>query len=155
MGAELFHCYPDGSERPIFNASKLLSGSQSRGSAGNNLCGTKFHPYLYGRKFILVTDHKPLLALFDPTKAVLELTLNRLTRWALILQQYNYTIEYRKTSEHGNADALSRLPSGEDKVFDDEEKELEFSNVCSHSYIESTNFTGSLILLQMNQRKTL
>ena len=32
---------------------------------------------------------------------------NRLARWALMLSQYEYSIEYRKSSDHGNADALS------------------------------------------------
>ena len=60
-----------------------------------------------GRTFILVRNHKPLLALFGPTKPTLALTANRLARWTLKLSQYDYTIEYRKTSEHGNADVLS------------------------------------------------
>ncbi|XP_037947639.1 uncharacterized protein K02A2.6-like [Teleopsis dalmanni] len=34
---------------------------------------------------------------------------------------YQYDVRYRKTTEHGNADALSRLPVGEDKTFDHEE----------------------------------
>lgn len=29
-------------------------------------------------------------------------------RWAVILQAYNYQVEYRPSTEHGNADALSR-----------------------------------------------
>ena len=83
----------------------------------------KFHRYLYGQKFILVTDHKPLLSVFSPTKATPALAANRLVRWALILNQYNYSIEYRNTSAHGNADVLSRLPSGPDANFDHEKKE--------------------------------
>lgn len=31
-------------------------------------------------------------------------------RWALTLAAYEYTLEYKEGSKHGNADALSRLP---------------------------------------------
>ena len=31
-------------------------------------------------------------------------------RWAVILQAYNYQVEYGSSAEHANADALSRLP---------------------------------------------
>ena len=34
----------------------------------------------------------------------------RIQRWALTLAAYNYTIKYKPGIEHGNADALSRLP---------------------------------------------
>ena len=65
----------------------------------------KFHQFLYGHTFILVTDHKPLNALFGPPKATLSLAANRLAQWALMLSQYNYLIEYQTMSDHGNADA--------------------------------------------------
>uniref|UniRef100_H3AIK2 ribonuclease H n=1 Tax=Latimeria chalumnae TaxID=7897 RepID=H3AIK2_LATCH len=63
---------------------------------------TKLHEYLYGRKFILVTDHKPLLKILGPKSGVSVLAAARLQKWSLILAAYQY--------EHGNADALSRLP---------------------------------------------
>ena len=34
----------------------------------------------------------------------------RLQRWALLLSTYDYNIHFKPTQEHGNADALSRLP---------------------------------------------
>ena len=40
-----------------------------------------------------------------------------------MLSQYDYSIEYRKSTDHGNADALNRLPAGEDPLFDKEEEE--------------------------------
>ena len=44
--------------------------------------------FLYSRKFILVTDHKPLRSRFGPHKATPALAANRLARWALMLNQY-------------------------------------------------------------------
>ncbi len=36
----------------------------------------RFHKYLYGRKFTIVTDHKPLLSLFNELKAVPQMSLS-------------------------------------------------------------------------------
>ena len=71
---------------------------------------TKFHKFLYGRKFTLVTDHKPLLTLLGPKSQISPLAAARLQRWALILTAYNYDIQFRPSDKHGNADGLSRLP---------------------------------------------
>jgi len=137
LGVVLFHRYQDGSERPIANVSKTLTETQRHYSQiqkealaivfGLN----KFHQFLYGRKFILVTDHKPLLALFGPSKATPALAANRLTQWALMLSQYDYSIEYRRTSKHGNVNALSRLPVGPDNKFDSEEEVAHVDTVCT------------------------
>ena len=78
-----------------------------------------------------MTDHRPLIALFGPTKATPALAANRLARWALMLSQYDYSIEYRRTADHGNADALSRLPAGPDATFDSEESEADIDTVCT------------------------
>ena len=129
IGVVLFHRYPDGRERPISNVSKTLTPTQRRYSQIHKealavIFGLKkFHQFLYGRKFILVTDHKPLLSLFNPSSGTPAMAANRLARWALMLSQYDYSIEYRKSTDHGNADALSRLPAGEDPLFDQEEEE--------------------------------
>lgn len=49
--------------------------------------------------------------------------MKKLQRWALFLSDYNYTLHYRSTGQHGNADALSRLPAGPDVEFDAGEEE--------------------------------
>nr|KAG5696101.1 hypothetical protein BaRGS_020502 [Batillaria attramentaria] len=137
IGAVLFHRYPDGSERPIANVSKTLHSCRKKLQPNPQealaiIYGLrKFYQYLYGRQFILVTDHKPLTALFGPKKGTPLLAANRLARWALWLNQFDYTIEYRKTADHGNADALSRLPSGDDIDFDREESGEDTDMVCA------------------------
>ena len=84
LGVVLFHRYQDGSERPIANTSKTLTETQHHYSEIQKealaivFALNKFHQFLYGRKFILVTDHKPLLALFGPSKATPALAANRL-----------------------------------------------------------------------------
>ena len=142
IGAVLVHRYPDGSERPIANMSKTLTAaernySQIHKEALSIIFGLKkFYQYLYGRPFILVTDHKPLTALFGPKNGTPLLKADRLARWALWLNQFDYTIEYRKTADHGNADALCRLPSGDDINFNMEEsgEDMDMVSASSGSY---------------------
>jgi hypothetical protein len=69
-----------------------------------------FISYLYGRKFTMVTDHKPLTSILGPKKGVSSVAAARLQRWSLLLSAYHYDLEFRSTTAHGNADALSRLP---------------------------------------------
>ena len=69
--------------------------------------------------------------MFEPGKATPSLAANRLPRWALMLSQFDYNIKYRRTANHGNADALSRLPASEDSKFDEEESEDDVQMVCT------------------------
>ncbi len=71
---------------------------------------SKFYMYLYARKFILCTDHKPLLKIFAPDSVTPVLAAARLQRWSLLLASYHYKIRYKSSTEIANADALSRLP---------------------------------------------
>ncbi|VVC26736.1 Integrase, catalytic core,Macro domain,Retropepsins,Zinc finger, CCHC-type,Ribonuclease H- [Cinara cedri] len=64
----------------------------------------QFRPYLFGRRFTVVTDHKPLTWLFnvkDPGA--------RLMRWRLQLGEHDYEITYKPGTSNSNADALSRI----------------------------------------------
>ena len=63
----------------------------------------KFRYYLYGKKFILETDHRPLVYL-ETFKG----NNGRLMRWALALQPYNFQIVYISGTENHGADLLSR-----------------------------------------------
>jgi hypothetical protein len=96
----LSHILPDGSERPISYASKSLSTSEKNYSqldkeALSIIFGVKrFHSYLYGRKFTLITDHKPLLAILGQKKGISPLAAARMQRWALIFAAYSYELEF-------------------------------------------------------------
>ena len=70
----------------------------------------KHHQYLYGRRFEVKTDHKPLAHIFSESKATPTMASGRIQRWALTLGAYSYTIQYWKGDENSNTDALSRLP---------------------------------------------
>ena len=70
----------------------------------------KFHTYIYGREFTLVTDHQPLTTIFGPKRGIPTLAAARMQRWALLLSAYTYNIQYRATKAHANADGLSRVP---------------------------------------------
>ena len=65
----------------------------------------KFQPYLFGRKFTVITDHSSLKWLMNVKDAT-----GRLARWPLLLQQHNFDIIHRPGREHSNADSLSRRP---------------------------------------------
>ena len=58
----------------------------------------------------MVTDRKPLVTIFGAKQGILPIAAARLQRWAIILSGYRYNIEFKRTQDHGNVDALSRLP---------------------------------------------
>ena len=63
-----------------------------------------FRPYLYGKQFLVKSDHRPLVYLFS-----MKNPSSKLTRMRLDLEEYDFEIEYIKGEENVLADALSRL----------------------------------------------
>ena len=64
----------------------------------------KLRPFLFGSKFTVFTDHKPLRTLFTS-----EMKNARIQRWAIMLSEYGCNIEYKKGKENIPADMLSRI----------------------------------------------
>ena len=78
------------------------------------ICAVKrFYKYIYGRKFKIMTDHKPLIGLFGQNKVIPHMASSRMQRWCLSLSAYDYVLEFRAGILNGNADGLSRLPLGD------------------------------------------
>ena len=117
IGSVLSHRYPDGSERPIAFASRVLSSAERNYSQLDKeglalIYGVKkFHKYLFGRKFEILTDHKPLLGLLSENQLIPAVASARVTRWALMLSAYNYHLMYRPGKKIAPADFASRFPS--------------------------------------------
>jgi transposase InsO family protein len=72
----------------------------------------KLRVYLLGKPFTLVTDHSAIKPILKTSKE--DTLTSRLTRWALLAQEFDFDVVYRKGILHGNVDMLSRLPLSED-----------------------------------------
>jgi hypothetical protein len=99
-----------GKDLPIAYASKNLNSAEKNYSTSEKellaiIWGiSHFRPYLYGRRFKIASDHKPLTWIMnvkDPG--------TRLLRWRIKLEEYDYRIIYKKGALNTNADALSRI----------------------------------------------
>ena len=106
----------DGTERPVAFASRFLAPAEKKYSQLDKeglavVYGVKkFHQYLFGHQFEIVSDHKSLQHLFSESRSIPAMASARIQRWALTLSAYSYTISYKPGSSNANADVLSRLP---------------------------------------------
>jgi len=99
-----------GKDLPVAFASRSFNKAERNYSTAERelaaiLWGIKyFRPYLYGKNFKVVSDHKPLkwiINVKDPG--------SRLMRWRLQLAEYDFEIIYKPGKQNSNADALSRV----------------------------------------------
>lgn len=109
LGAVLMQRY-EGTLHPIAYASRKLVPREVCYSTIERECLAlvwgvqKFNMYLYGRPFVVQTDHQPLRYIQQAKQ------LNsRVLRWSLLLQEYQFTVEHIKGSENVGADYLSRV----------------------------------------------
>jgi transposase InsO family protein len=88
----------------------------------------KLRIYLYGTKFTVITDHHPLCWL-NKHKSENE----RLYRWSLVLQEYEFDIVHKSGSCHLDADCLSRSVSPDNLTEDISYDENDEDNIPAHN----------------------
>lgn len=134
----------DGRERPVAFVSRTLSSAEKNYSQIHRealaiiYCMRKFHQYIYGRRFVLRTDHKPFVSIFGPNTGIPVMTASRMQWWAIILSAYSYDIEYVRTDVN-SADGLSRLPLSHKKPVLQEIPEQTYLHFAQEAFLLDFN----------------
>ena len=111
IGAVLAQVDSQGQERVISYTSRTLDDHEKNYSAMEKealaviFATNHFRVYLFGRQFHLVTDNRALTWLHSQS---LE-PKDRITRWVMDLQEFDFIVSHRPGKENLNADTLSRL----------------------------------------------
>ncbi len=130
------------SSRSLTETEKRYSQLEKEALAIRWAC-ERCYVYLIGSNFIVETDHKPLVPLFNNPNSRPPL---RIERWLLYLQQFQFTLRYCPGSENA-ADYLSRhaIP-----VASDQEKDSKRRNDIVHQIIVNT-IPKSITLEEMQE----
>lgn len=100
----------DGYDLPVSYASRSLTkGETNKSTIEKELAAihfgiTHFRPYVYGTRFVVRSDHKPLSYMYG-----MKNPSSKLLRTRLDLEEYTFDIEYIKGKDNVVADALSRI----------------------------------------------
>ena len=104
-----------GGEHPVCYASKKLSKTERNYSTVHRealaiiWAVRKFREYVYGKKFILRTDHKPLLFITTSKSP-------KCARWSLELADFQFDVEHIAGKENIPSDTLSRAPVSDEEI---------------------------------------
>lgn len=140
----------DGNDLPIAFASKSFTpGEKNKSVILKELTAIHwginyFKPYLYGRKFTVRTDHRPLVFLFNMKNPT-----SKLTNIRLDLEEFDFNIEYIKGKSNVTADALSRIVTSSDEL-----KAMNLFIVNTRSMTRNTRNTTNNINNNNNDNNT-
>ena len=98
----------------------------------------RFHLYLYGAPFVVLTDHKPLKTLMTAKGK----PSARILKWTLSLQSYSFTIKHIKGCSNP-ADILSRQPNTRNDGIDSG-TELYINSIIANSIPKAVSFSEIL-----------
>lgn len=100
----------NGKEQPIAFASRALTKAEQnyaqidREALAIVFSVEYFHQFLFGRKFKLITNNRPLTRIFHKHAKLPAMTAARLQRYAAFLSVYDYEIIFRKGYDNTNVD---------------------------------------------------
>lgn len=99
---------------PVMYVSRALTPAEGRYSNIERealsivWCCLRLSQLLLGRRFTLVTDHRPLIRIYGGA-SLPKVASSRITRWAILLQRFDFDIRYKAGNLIAHADALTRL----------------------------------------------
>lgn len=132
----------DGHDKPISYISKTYKkGELNKPIIEKELLAIHFaittlRPYLYGTKFTVRSDHRPLVYLYNMKDPSSKLTIIRLD-----LEEYYFEIIHIKVKDNVVADALSRISIDDLKaVFDDNKSVLAVTRAQTRKAQENEKF---------------
>lgn len=109
---------PPPNDKPIEYFSKTLNPAQINYATTHKellaivLAIERFQHYIYGKHFVVHTDHEALTYLFNQHKPG-----SRLLRWKLLLAENDFDIIHRSGKNNVVSDCLSRIPQAEVRYF--------------------------------------
>jgi hypothetical protein len=119
MGSTLSQLDENGHDHPIHFANKQLTSVEKNYTTTEQkglviiFSLKKFRHYLLGYKAKIVTNHKALTYLVNKRNPS-----GRLTRWLLLMEEFDIDIVHRPGRRHGNVDGLTRAYEGVGDVSD-------------------------------------
>ena len=141
----------NGTVRVIAYASKTFDAAQrqyctTRKELAAVICALKEfrHYVLDGELFLLRTDHGALISLLKTPEPI-----QPQTRYLNFLADFNFEIQHRAGSQHGNSDGLSRRPCGSKKCTRDDCKiENRQTKTIRQNYDPDETLTKKTVLLR-------